>query len=328
MKNKILAYGELMMRLSPISLENDNRENLYSSFFGGSESNVLVTLSNLKDKTEYFTKFPNNSLGKKALQHLKKHKIGCNHIILDGDILGIYFTENNKNAKHAKVVYNRKNAVINTLSLNEFNMDELFKDITWFHVSGISLGISENSKNIVIELLKYAKKHNIKTSFDFNYRPALWSIEESIKAYKEAMPYIDVCFGNTFDLKTFLLINESSPLQTIKTFFDTYNVSYLIFTNRTINSKSQNTLNAEAFYKKEDTIKNIKTESISFEVLDRIGGGDAFDGGVIHELNKNFTNIKEAIELGLKLDVIKHSIPGDVLDLKNEEIMKKVKNLG
>ena len=133
------------------------------------------------------------------------------------------------------------------------------------------------------------------------------------------MPYVDVCFGNTYDINN-LGIKEETKEQTIERFLKTYNVSYLLNTDRTIIDALTQSLRANVYYLVNNNITTLSTEPERFEVLDRIGGGDAFVAGIIHILNRDFSNLKDALELGLKCDILKHLVRGDVLSLSKNEI--------
>ena len=313
---KIVAYGEIMMRLTPeglISLEDANKLDLC---YGGTESNVLVALSHLDNETSYLTKLPDNQLGEGVKRHLLRHGVGVNDIIYGGSMLGIYFMEQGFSTRPSSVIYHRKSAVINTLVEDDFDYDKVFERASWFHVTGISMAISENSKKVTLRLCKEAKKRNMIVSFDFNYRSTLWSIDEAKEAYKEIMKYVDICFGNLFDLNNFMDIND------IKTFLNQYNVKYLIHTKREIIDANKQKLSGHLY-----SIDNeYHTEEKSFEVLDRIGGGDAFVAGIIHVLNQDMSNVSEALELGVDLGILKHLVVGDVLGLSGKEIKTWLNN--
>lgn len=316
---KIVAYGEIMMRLSPQDYNQVADASTFDACYGGTESNVLVALSHLGNKTSFVSKVPNNPLGEGVRRHLLRHEVGVEHLLMEGSMLGIYFLEQGYGNKPSKVIYHRKNAVVNTILEEDLNYDEIFKDASWFHITGISLAISENSKNVSIRLCKEAKKRNLKVSFDFNYRATLWTLEEARKAFIEIMPYVDVCFGNTYDINN-LGIKEETKEQTIERLLKTYNVSYLLNTDRTIIDALTQSLRANLYYLVNNNITTLSTEPERFEVLDRIGGGDAFVAGIIHILNHDFSNLKDALELGLKCDILKHLVRGDVLSLSKNEI--------
>lgn len=320
MNKTILAYGEIMARLSPnnnILLEDATNLDIC---YGGSESNVLVALSNLNNQTSFISKIPDNALGKGVVRHLLRYNVGTKNLIISGKTLGLYFMEPGFANISSKVIYHRKNSEINTLKENDFDYEDVFKDISWFHVTGISLAISNNSKNVALRLCKEAKKRNVIISFDFNYRSTLWSINDAKKAYKEIIPYVDVCFGNVFDINNFLDIDLKDDLKTIHEFIKKYNIKYLINTSRTIISTNVHSLMASCYYIFNDEIKIITTKNYKFEVLDRIGSGDAFVAGIIHVLNDNFNNIECSLNFGLKCAIIKHFVKGDVLTLQKNEI--------
>lgn len=316
---KIVAYGEIMMRLTPQDYTQLSESQVFDACYGGTESNVLVALSHLGNETSYVSKVPDNSLGEGVRRHLLRHEVGVDNLLMGGSMLGIYFLEQGYGNKPSKVIYHRKNAVVNTILEDDLDYDEIFKDASWFHVTGISLAISENSKNVSLRLCKEAKKRNVKVSFDFNYRATLWTIEEAYNTFKKIMPYVDVCFGNTYDINN-MGIKEDTKEKTIEKFLIEYNVSYLLNTDRKIINASTQTLKANIYYLENNQIQFMYTNEERFEVLDRIGGGDAFVAGVIHILNTKFENIKDAITLGLKCDILKHLVRGDVLSLSKKEI--------
>ena len=316
--NKIVAYGEIMMRLTPQNLASLEDANTLDLCYGGTESNVLVALSHLGDETSFLTKLPDNQLGEAVTRHLLRHQVGVSDIVYGGSMLGIYFMEQGFSSRPSSVIYHRKAAVINTLSINDFDYDKVFNGASWFHVTGISLAISEASKLVAIKLCQEAKKRNITVSFDFNYRATLWSLDEAKDAYKEIMEYVDICFGNSFDLTNFMDISDNS----IKTFLKQYNVKYLIHTTRNIIDANTQELSGHLY----SADLELHTEAKGFEVLDRIGGGDAFVAGIIHVLNKDINNLSDALSLGIDLGILKHLVSGDVLGLSGREINKWLNN--
>ena len=230
---KIVTFGEIMLRLSTSDNTRLEDTNNFDACYGGTESNVLVALSHLGDETSYISKVPNNALGEGVIRHLRKHNVGLEHLLVGGSTLGLYFLQPGFGSLPSKVIYHRKDAVVNTILEEDLNYDEVFKDVTWFHVTGISLAISENSKKLSMRLCKEASKRGVKVSFDFNYRSTLWSVSEAYTAFDEIMPYVDVCFGNEYDL-TNLNISCDTYEEKIANFLTKYNVKYLINTTRNI----------------------------------------------------------------------------------------------
>lgn len=316
--NKIVAFGEIMLRLSPKENNIIEDTNEYDAYYGGTESNTLVTLSSLGNKTSYITKVPNDSLGKGVIRHLRKHNVGTEGVILGGDRLGLYFMEQGFGGRSSQVLYHRKGSSVNTLTLDELNIDQIFENASWFHLTGITLGISNQAKELAIKLCEIAKNRNITISFDFNYRSKLWTIEEAVSAYKEIMPYIDVCFGNIFDLNNFLEIKGENA---IETFLKMYNIKYLINTKREVINNNTHKISGLAYQYQDNHLNNYQTNSYTFEILDRIGAGDCFDAGIIHILNKNINNIEEALNFGIRCDILKHFVKGDVLSITEQEVL-------
>lgn len=313
---KITAFGEIMMRISPKDNMLIEDTDQFDTYYGGTESNTLVTLSALGNKTTYITKIPSDSLGKGVVRHLRKHNVGLEGVVFGGDGLGLYFMEQGFGQRPSKVIYHRKGSSVNTLTIDELDLDLIFENANWFHVTGISLAISQNAKELSLELVKEAKKRNMIVSFDFNYRSKLWTIEEARDTYMEIMPYIDVCFGNVFDINNFLLIKENTNELTINKLLSMYNIKYLINTKRDIINSNSHKISAHAY-----TLNNqYHTDEASFEILDRIGAGDAFVAGVVHVLNQNINDIDKALEYGMKCDILKHFVKGDILSITQEEI--------
>jgi len=316
---KIVAFGEIMLRLSPKDNNIIEDTNEYDAYYGGTESNTLVTLSSLGNETTYITKVPNDSLGKSVIRHLRKHNVGTEGVIFGGDRLGLYFMEQGFGGRPSQVLYHRKGSSVNTLTLDELNIDQIFENANWFHLTGITLGISNQAKELAIKLCEIAKNKNITISFDFNYRSKLWTIEEAKSAYKEIMSYIDVCFGNIFDLNNFLDINGENA---IETFLKMYNIKYLINTKREVINNNTHRISGLAYQYQNNKLNNYQTNSYTFEILDRIGAGDCYDAGIIHLLNQDINNIEEALNFGIRCDILKHFVKGDVLSITEQEVLR------
>jgi 2-dehydro-3-deoxygluconokinase len=237
-------------------------------------------------------------------------------------------------SRASKVIYNRKNAVVNTLDIKELDLDNIFNNASWFHVSGISLAISNNSKKVAIELAKEAKRRNLKVSFDFNYRSKLWnSIEEARPYFKKVIPYVDVLFANHFDIQEILEVSLDNACEDIitkkielsKKLISQTKISYIFGTDRVVHTASDNSLSSYCVGKEEE----YKSEGpIRFSIYDRIGGGDAFASGVIHGLIKNFKDTEYALKFGLATSILEHTLYGDVSTLSESEVEEFIKTNG
>ena len=186
--NKILAFGEIMMRLTPQEHHLIEEETSFDAYYGGTEANVLICLSHLGNQTSFLSRVPSNKLGLGVLSYLRSHNVGTKELRLEGDTLVLYFLEEVFAGRNSTVIYARKNAEVNNLKLEDLDLDQVFEGVTFFHTTGITLGISENAKNLAISLMKEAKKRNILTSFDFNYRSKLWTKEELLNTQGGLLP--------------------------------------------------------------------------------------------------------------------------------------------
>ncbi len=326
MEEKIITFGEIMLRLSTPDNYTINQTHSYIANYGGGEANVAVALAHMGHKTYFMSKLPPNQLGDGAIAHLRSNGVNTDYIVRGSTTMGIYFLETGFGGRPSKVIYNRKHSAITRIQLDEFNLDEVFKGATWFHVSGISLALNERVKVFAIECAKYCKEHGIKVSFDFNYRAKLWTIEEAIPAYREMIKYCDIVFASFFDCNTILGIEldedkkDASMHEKRKNVFpkmmEKYGVTYVFGTDRVVYSATENSLAGYYYSKNEDYI----SDPIRFNIYDRIGGGDAFASGVIHGLLKDFKNPTYAVSYGLNTSVLKHTIYGDACVLSCEDI--------
>lgn len=308
MNKTIVSFGEIMLRLSPPDngMICDSRQ--FSACYGGSESNVLVALSCLGNKTRFLTAVPENELGNAVIRHLCTYNVDTDRIVRRGDTLGMYFLENGFGKRPAKVIYNRRHAEVAGLSEVDFDYDSVFADCGLFHICGISFALSESSRKLSFRLLAEAKKRRIPVSFDFNYRSKLWTVEEAAKVYREIIEYVDILFCSERDLSTFLGTD-------VKNFYTKYNTTYLIVREREVLAEGKHAAHARMFRKIAENIECTKTPKTEFQVLERIGAGDAFVGGVLHALCADSGDIAGALQFGMTCFVLKHTVKGDVFTM-------------
>ncbi|MDD6308492.1 MAG: sugar kinase [Clostridia bacterium] len=311
MKKSIVAFGEIMLRLTPPDQNTIANADSLSVFYGGSESNVLISMSSMGDKTRFISAVPENDIGASVIQHLHRYGVDSSLVKRTGETLGMYFLEEGFGKRPSKVIYFRKHAEITRLTKNDFDYDEVFFDCALFHISGISFALSESVLELCFTMLEEAKKRNIKISFDFNYRSKLWSEGEAKKVYKNIIPYADIVFCSHKDLETFLDVTVQSYN---KKYPDT---EYLIVREREILASGLHKVKSDIY---RGALEKASLQEQSFVVLERIGGGDAFAAGVLHALLKNPDNLKDALRFGTACFILKHTIKGDVLPLGEEEI--------
>ena len=332
-KEKIVAFGEIMLRLTPPDYTTISQARNFIANYGGGEANVLVSLSHLGHNTEFLTKLPFNQLGDSAIKHLKSHGVSTDHIVRGSSNIGMYFIETGFGGRPSKVIYNRKHSSVTRINEKELNFDEIFKDATWFHLSGISLALGHNVRSVALKCLQYCKKYNVTVSFDFNYRSKLWTIEEARPHFKKVIPYIDVIFANHFDIHDILEIDIDEEVNDLierkialsRKLISQSKIKYVFGTDRIVHTATDNSLSSYCICK-DGSFQSVGP--IRFSIHDRIGGGDAFASGVIHGLIKNFNNPRYALKFGLATSILKHTLYGDVSTLSCEEVEEFINTNG
>ena len=322
----IVAFGEIMLRLTPPDYTTIAQARNFIANYGGGEANVLVSLSHLGHSTEFITKLPDNQLGDSAVKHLKSHGVTTEHIARGGSNLGMYFVETGFGGRPSKVLYNRKYSSVTTIEPEEIDFNEVFSNCKWFHLSGITLALGNHTRTLAYKCLEYCEKYNVKVSFDFNFRSKLWnSIEEARPYFKKVIPFVDVLFANNFDIEQILEISTDTPcddtitkkIELSKKLLSQSKISYIFGTDRIVHTASDNSLSSYCI----DSDGNYKSEGpIRFTIYDRIGGGDAFASGVLHGLLKDYSNTQYALKFGLATSILEHTLYGDVSTLSEKEI--------
>lgn len=322
---KFVTLGEVMQRLTPPNHDKLEQCTSLNVTYGGSEANIAIALANFGHDVRFATKLPNNPLGVAAYRSLRQYGIDLSPTILGGDILGTYYVEVGHSIRPSNVVYNRKHSAIANITYDELNMDDILKDRTHLHISGITLALGEDLKNFTIDLVKKAFEMGITISFDFNYRAKLWSVEEASKAMRQVLPYVHIVFASLYDIETIGGYVTENTYETVEEhrqavfthFMENSNCQCIFGTIREQHSTHQNSLSAYCYTK--DGLVHY-TKKYAFEIIDRVGAGDAFVAGLMNVLNLEEQNYVEAVEYGLASGVLKHTINGDVLIANDGDI--------
>jgi len=173
MAGKVITMGEIMLRLSPPGYQRFTQSEYFNVTYGGGEANVAVSLANYGLDTYYVTKLPNNSIGQSAVNHLQRFGVNTDYIARGGDRIGIYFLETGISMRPSMVIYDRSHSAIVEAGSDDFNFNEIFADAEWFHFSGITPALSNNTAILIEEALRVAKKNRVTISVDLNYRKKL-----------------------------------------------------------------------------------------------------------------------------------------------------------
>lgn len=318
---KVITMGEIMLRLSTPNSEKLIQADEFDVCYGGGEANVAVSLANYGHDAEFVTAVPDNEIGECAVAALRKYNVGTRHIARCGERLGIYFLESGSAMRPSKVIYDRAHSSISTATEKDFDFDEIFKDADWFHFTGITPAVSDSAAVLTEKALQAAKRHGVKVSVDLNFRKKLWSSEKAQRVMKNLMQYVDVCIGNEEDAELVLgyrpgrtdVVSGELELAGYRSIFEQmvedYHFEYCISSLRVSHSASDNGWSACIYSRDTKEFYHSREYRIS-PIVDRVGGGDSFAGGVICGLLDG-RNFKDALEFGVAASALKHTIPGD-----------------
>ena len=333
---KVVTFGEIMMRLTPSGMARLVASDSFSAVYGGGEANVALSLAILGLDASYVTKLPENPLGEAARNALRRYGVHTEHILWGGERLGLYFLEKGADRRPTRVVYDRKGSSIATALPSEFDWETILSGADYFHVTGITPALSDNMEVAVLEAVKTAKALGVTVSFDPNYRAALWSLDKAAKTIAKIMPYVDILITNENQARD--LLGATIPSEEIsgdnvsdvgyemlaKTLMEKYSLKKVALTERRTVSANVNSIAAK-FYDGESFVSSPKYR---MDIVDRVGGGDAFAAGLLYALAENMT-AQDAVNFAAAACCLKHSIEGDANLATKEEILSLMKgNLG
>jgi 2-dehydro-3-deoxygluconokinase len=335
MSNKVVTFGEIMLRLATPGYERFCQTSEYTATFGGGEANVAVSLSNYGMDAEFVTRMPKNDIAQSCLMDLHKHGVCTKNVIFGGDRLGIYFLETGAVARASKVIYDRAHSSIAEIKPGMINWKEVLKDADWFHWTGITPALSQGAASTCLEAIKACNEMGITVSTDLNFRKNLWKYG---KTAAEVMPALvegcDIILGNeedadkVFGIKPegFEVANtggevdaakfESVCTQLMKRF---PRAKKVIITLRGSINASHNTWRG-ILYSGEKLYQS-KGYDIT-HIVDRVGGGDSFMGGLIYGLLTYTDDDQKALEFAVAASCLKHTIYGDYNLVTIDEVEK------
>ena len=308
---KVVTFGELMIRLQPFNYERFVQANNLEFTFGGGEANVAVSLANYGINAAFVTKLPAHAIGQAAVNSLRRYGVDTSKITRGGDRVGIYFNEKGASQRGSVCIYDRANSAIQLASTADFDWDAIFEGVDWFHFTGITPALGEN----VVEI----------------YRGKLWTREQARAAMTDLCQYVDVCISNEEDAKDVFgieaeatdiyagEINREGYKSVAKQLADKFGFEKVAITLRESHSAFDNGWSAMLY----DVASNEYCFSKKYElhIIDRVGGGDSFGGGLIYAL-LNGKSTQDAVEFAVAASALKHSIEGDYNMVTVSEVEK------
>ncbi|KAA6335254.1 2-dehydro-3-deoxygluconokinase [termite gut metagenome] len=324
MEKRIITFGEIMLRLAVPDYLRFSQAKEFNATFGGGEANVAVSLANYGLDTEFVTRLPKNDIAQSCVMNLRSHNVRTSKIIYGGERLGIYFLETGAVARSSKVVYDRAHSSISTLEPGMIDWKEIFKDACWFHWTGITPALSQGAADVCLEAIEAANSAGVTVSCDLNYRKNLWKYG---KQASDVMPALvegcDIILGNEEDCEKVFGIKpegfdatatggevnaaefESVCVQMIKRF---PHCKKMIVTLRGAINANHNTWGGVLY--SDGSLKISKRYDIT-HIVDRVGGGDSFMGGLIYGLITYQPDDQKALEFAVAASCLKHTIYGD-----------------
>ncbi len=325
---KIVTFGEIMLRLSPAGQNNRFvQADRFDVVYGGGEANVAVSCANYGHEAYFVSKLPTHEIGQSALNALRRYGVKTDFIARGGKRLGIYYLESGSAMRPSKVIYDRAGSSIAEATAADFDFDAIMEGADWFHWSGITPAISDEAAELTKLACQAAKRHGATVSVDLNFRKKLWTKEKAQSIMRPLMEYVDVCIGNEEDAELCLGFKPDADVNAGKTDAEGYKTifeqmrkefgfKYVISTLRESLSASHNgwkamIYNGEEFY--------VSKRYDILPIVDRVGGGDSFSGGVIHGLLTKPTQA-EALEFAVAASALKHTINGDFNLVSADEV--------
>lgn len=317
---KVLTFGEIMLRLKAPGHERFFQSPMLEATFGGGEANVAISLANYGMDAEFLTVLPKNDIAECCIRELRYFGVDTKKIVRSEGRMGIYYLEGGANQLPSKVVYDRAYSSIALAKPGDIDWDKAFEGVDWFHITGITPAISESAMELSLEAVKEAKKRNITVSCDLNYRKNLWKYgKKASEVMRELAKYVDVAIANEEDVQKSLEITvdvnvESGELDRKKykalgnKVLESYpNMKCIAITLRESHSADWN---GWAACLNDDKDFYVSKKYEIRDIIDRVGGGDSFAGGLIYGLNQ-YEDKQSALEFAVAASCLKHSVIGD-----------------
>ena len=341
---KFITIGEIMLRLTPPNYDKIRVANTFEISYGGSEANIALALANLGIDSTFFTVVPNNSLGKSAVRMLRGNDVHCTPVILSTPQetpthrLGTYYLETGYGIRPSKVTYDRRHSAFSEYDFGALDVGPLLGGFDWLHLSGIIPTLSPSCAELVLRALRTAQERGMTVSFDGNFRGQLWTWEAARDFCTQCLPYVDVLLG----IEPYHLWRDEEdhgkgnwkddvPLQSsyeqqdeiFQRFVERYpNLKCVARHVRYAHSGSENSLMAYMWYQGH----TFESKYFTFNILDRVGGGDAFASGLIYAQMKGYKPV-DMINFAVASSAIKHTIHGDGNITDDVESIRNLMNM-
>lgn len=326
---KVITFGEIMMRLNPAGYLRFLQADSFEATYAGGEANVAVSLANYGDEAAYVTKVPEHEIGQSAVNALRRYGVDTGMMLRGGPRLGIYFCEKGASQRGSKVIYDRANSSIALAKRDEFDWNKIFEGADWFHFTGITPALGGELPEICLDACKAAKENGLTVSCDLNYRGKLWTREKAGEVMSKLMPYVDVCIANEEDAKdVFGIAAENTDIEggkldqkgyisVARQLIDRFSFKYVAITLRGSISASDNNWSGMLYDGKDAFF----ARNYLIHIVDRVGGGDSFGGGLIHAMRKWPGENQKTIEFAVAASCLKQTTEFDFNMSSEKEVL-------
>ncbi len=316
--SKVVTFGEIMLRLNPEGYNRFVQSERFEATYGGGEANVAASLANYGLEAYFVSKVPAHEIGQCAVNALRRYGVHTDFMVRGGDRLGIYYCEKGASQRPSKVIYDRAGSSIAEAEAAEFNWETIFAGADWFHFTGITPALGGNMPAVCLEACKAAKKLGVKVSCDLNYRKKLWTKAQARETMSKLMPYIDVCIANEEDAADVFGITAQNTdinsgkldhagyISVAQQIVEQFGCEKVAITLRSSISANDNDwagmlyADGKAYF----------SPSYHMHIVDRVGGGDSFGGGLIYALISGYS-AQEAINFAVAASCLKHTVEHD-----------------
>ena len=333
---RVVTFGEIMLRLKSPGHERLLQSAMLEATFGGGEANVAESLANYGIDVAYVTTLPRNSIADACIKFLKGLGVDTSLIVRGGDRMGVYYVEAGTNQRASLVIYDRAGSSISTVDNKAFDWDSIFSGATWFHITGITPAISQNAADVTLNAVSIAKKKGLTISCDYNYRKNLWKYgKNAAEVMSELVEYVDVGIANEEDCQLALGITVDeitweSDIQKGTLNIDKYRALCEAVLDRFPNLKMQAITLRHSYSADHNGWSGCFHDRQEFyigphyeinDIVDRVGSGDAFSGGLIYGLVSGMDHLS-ALHFAVAASCLKHTIPGDTNRVTIDEVMR------
>ena len=326
---RIITFGEIMMRLNPEGYLRFVQAGKFEASYAGGEANVAVSLANYGMSAAFVSKVPTHEIGQSAVNELRRFGVDTSLMVRGGERLGLYFVEKGASQRPSKVIYDRAYSAISKATAADFDWKKIFDGADWFHFTGITPALGGELPAICLEACKAAKELGITVSCDLNYRKKLWTNKEAEAVMSQLVPYVDVCIANEEDAKdVFGIEAEDTDLNAGKVNHDGYVSVARQISERFGCKKVAITLRGSISASDNEWAAMLYSDGKAYfspkylvRIVDRVGGGDSFGGGLIYAILTG-KDTQSAINFAVAASALKHTVEGDYNRVSVSEVEK------